>query len=99
MIRKGSPEDGTTTPMRPLPGGARMYPETDIPPLAISTDHWNNVLNNLPMTQAERLERLSNFEISDDQVKQLLSRELDDDFRITFRWTSAKSMGYNVTRK
>jgi len=57
-----------------------MYPETDIPPLAISTDHWNNVLNNLPMTQAERLERLSNFEISDDQVKQLLSRELDDDF-------------------
>ena len=80
VIRKGSPEDGTTTPMRPLPGGARMYPETDIPPLAISTDHWNNVLNNLPMTQAERLERLSNFEISDDQVKQLLSRELDDDF-------------------
>lgn len=80
VIRKGSPEDGTTTPMRPLPGGARMYPETDIPPLAISADHWNNVLNNLPMTQAERLERLSNFEISDDQVKQLLSRELDDDF-------------------
>ena len=80
VIRKGSPEDGTTTPMRPLPGGARMYPETDIPPLAISSDHWNNVLNNLPMTQAERLERLSNFEISDDQVKQLLSRELDDDF-------------------
>ena len=80
VIRKGSPEDGTTTPMRPLPGGARMYPETDIPPLAISADHWNNILNNLPMTQAERLERLSNFEISDDQVKQLLSRELDDDF-------------------
>ena len=80
VIRKGSPEDGTTTPMRPLPGGARMYPETDIPPLAISADHWNNVLNNLPMTQAERLERLNRFEISDDQVKQLLSRELDDDF-------------------
>jgi len=80
VIRKGSPEDGTTTPMRPLPGGARMYPETDIPPLAISADHWNNVLNNLPMTQAERLERLNSFEISDDQVKQLLSRELDDDF-------------------
>mgnify|MGYP001565022120 FL=1 len=32
VIKKGSPEDGTTTPMRPLPGGARMYPETDIPP-------------------------------------------------------------------
>ena len=30
VIRKGAPEDGTTTAMRPLPGGARMYPETDI---------------------------------------------------------------------
>ncbi|MEL0212955.1 MAG: Glu-tRNA(Gln) amidotransferase GatDE subunit E, partial [Euryarchaeota archaeon] len=26
VIRKGAPEDGTTTAMRPLPGGARMYP-------------------------------------------------------------------------
>ena len=80
VIRKGSPEDGTTTPMRPLPGGARMYPETDIPPLTISADIWSNVMDNLPMTQTERLERLNNFEISDDQIKQLLSRELDDDF-------------------
>ena len=80
VIRKGSPEDGTTTPMRPLPGGARMYPETDIPPLTISADIWSNVMDNLPMTQTERLERLNNFEISDDQIKQLLSRELDDHF-------------------
>ena len=80
VIRKGSPEDGTTTPMRPLPGGARMYPETDIPPLSISSERWKNVLNNLPMTQAERRERLENFDISADQSKQLLSRELDDHF-------------------
>ena len=80
VIRKGSPEDGTTTPMRPLPGGARMYPETDIPPLSISSERWKNVLNNLPMTQAERRERLGNFDISADQSNQLLSRELDDHF-------------------
>ena len=80
VIRKGSPEDGTTTPMRPLPGGARMYPETDIPPLSISSERWKNVLNNLPMTQAERRERLEHFDISADQSKQLLSRELDDHF-------------------
>ena len=80
VIRKGSPEDGTTTPMRPLPGGARMYPETDIPPLKITTEHWNNIIENLPMTQDERLERLRGFDISEDQAKQLLSRELDDYF-------------------
>ena len=80
VIRKGSPEDGTTTPMRPLPGGARMYPETDIPPISISHDMWKQVMKNLPMTQDERHSRLEKFDISEDQLKQLLSRELDDHF-------------------
>ena len=80
VIKKGSPEDGTTTPMRPLPGGARMYPETDIPPLAINSNLWNQVLQNLPMTQSERFERLREYNLSDDQVSQLVLRELDDHF-------------------
>ena len=79
-IKKGSPEDGTTTPMRPLPGGARMYPETDIPVIQLSDSRWNEIINNLPMSQEQRFERLSNYEISEDQIKQLISRELDDDF-------------------
>ena len=80
VIKKGSPEDGTTTPMRPLPGGARMYPETDIPPLKISQEKWADILENLPMTQEERHDRLSKYDISQDQIKQLISRELDDHF-------------------
>jgi len=31
-VRRANP-DGTTTYMRPMPGAARMYPETDIPPI------------------------------------------------------------------
>ena len=31
-VRRANP-DGTTTFMRPMPGAARMYPETDIPPI------------------------------------------------------------------
>ena len=80
VIKKGSPEDGTTTPMRPLPGGARMYPETDIPPLKLSQEKWADILENLPMTQEERHDRLSKYDISQDQIKQLISRELDDHF-------------------
>ena len=80
VIKKGAPEDGTTTPMRPLPGGARMYPETDIPPLTLTNERWEMILDNLPMTQEERLHRLESYNISDDQVKQLVSRELDDHF-------------------
>ena len=80
VVKKGSPEDGTTTPMRPLPGGARMYPETDIPPRVINAAHWNNIVSNLPMSRAQRSERLSKYEISDDQANQLLAREFDDHF-------------------
>ena len=80
VVKKGSPEDGTTSPMRPLPGGARMYPETDIPPLVITSEHWSKIIENLPMTQEERAQRLESFSISNDQANQLLSRELDDHF-------------------
>ncbi|PSP27106.1 Glu-tRNA(Gln) amidotransferase GatDE subunit E [Halobacteriales archaeon QH_2_65_14] len=31
---RGANEDGTTRYLRPLPGAARMYPETDVPPVA-----------------------------------------------------------------
>lgn len=35
--RRGLP-DGTSEYMRPLPGSARMYPETDVPPVVITDD-------------------------------------------------------------
>lgn len=80
VVKKGAPDDGTTTPMRPLPGGSRMYPETDIPPQAVSNADWDGILSHLPMSDEERRIRLSNTEISADQAQQLLSRELDDVF-------------------
>ena len=80
VVKKGAPDDGTTTAMRPLPGGARMYPETDVPTIPIRDDHWQNIVENLPMRQEERMERLAQTELSEDQCKQLLSRELDDVF-------------------
>ena len=80
VVKKGAPDDGTTTPMRPLPGGARMYPETDVPTIPIRNDYWQGIMANLPMRQEERMERLAQTELSEDQCKQLLSRELDDAF-------------------
>ena len=80
VVRKGAPEDGTTTAMRPLPGGARMYPETDIPTTPIDPAHWNSIRSNLPPTRGERLARLSSTELSENQVNALVSGELDDHF-------------------
>ena len=80
VIKKGAPDDGTTAPMRPLPGGARMYPETDIPSQKISSEKWQSILENLPMTDSQRMARMDEYDVSSDQKEQILARELDDTF-------------------
>ena len=55
---RAATSDGKTVFLRPKPGGARMYPETDIPPIAISDSvlasiadkvprHWDEIVNSL----------------------------------------------------
>lgn len=78
VIRKGAPEDGTTTAMRPLPGGARMYPETDIPVVPLDEDRWSSISDELPLNRIQRIERLSSYDISDNQIEALIGAELDD---------------------
>ena len=78
VIRKGAPEDGTTTAMRPLPGGARMYPETDIPVVPLDEQRWSSISDDLPLNRTQRTERLSAYDISSNQVEALLGAELDD---------------------
>ena len=80
VIKKGAPDDGTTAPMRPLPGGARMYPETDIPAQTIDSQKWQSIIDNLPMTDSQRQTRMNRFDVSADQKDQILARELDDVF-------------------
>ncbi len=50
-------ENGNTSYLRPLPGSARMYPETDIPPIRINSEQMEDVKNNLPEMPEEKLER------------------------------------------
>ena len=41
-VRKAN-QDGTTTFLRPMPGSARMYPETDIKPIKITKDMLDSI--------------------------------------------------------
>ena len=51
-------EDGSTAYMRPLPGAARMYPETDVFPITISDDWYGRLpLPELLSAKAERFSR------------------------------------------
>jgi len=78
VIRKGQPEDGTTTAMRPLPGGARMYPETDVPVLEILPKKWDEICESLPLSSLQRAERIDSYDISQNQKESILNNELDD---------------------
>ncbi len=65
-VRKANP-DGTTSFLRPLPGAARMYPETDLPLLKISKKMIDKIKKTLPRLK---------HEIRDELVKEGLSQEL-----------------------
>jgi glutamyl-tRNA(Gln) amidotransferase subunit E len=50
--------DGTSRYMRPRPGAARMYPETDIPPVQVSEELIARICSCLPESSEKKLERL-----------------------------------------
>ncbi len=51
-------EDGTTSYLRPLPGAARMYPETDVPPVVITEEMLKVEIPELIEERAKRYEKL-----------------------------------------
>src|SRR4030042_5071945 len=51
-------DDGTSRYMRPRPGAARMYPETDIPPQPITAEIVQEVKAHLPEPAEKKLQRL-----------------------------------------
>ncbi|MEM1851990.1 MAG: Glu-tRNA(Gln) amidotransferase subunit GatE, partial [Acidilobaceae archaeon] len=52
-------EDGTTRYMRPRPGAARMYPETDIPPIFITQELLEEAEKLKPEPLKSKLEKLT----------------------------------------
>ena len=48
--------DATTSFLRPLPGPARMYPETDIPPIRVTEVLLRELSEKVPLTPEEKLE-------------------------------------------
>jgi len=85
---KGVPEetrapnpDGTTRYMRPRPGAARMYPETDIPPTQITQDFIERVKSLLPELPEQKLERLKkDYGLNQKLAKQILDSEYSELF-------------------
>lgn len=70
-------ENGDTYFLRPLPGAARLYPETDIPPIKISDRMLRDIRKNLPelIEEKERKEKREirkKAKISDEIIEQIV---------------------------
>lgn len=66
--------DATTEFLRPMPGSARMYPETDLPLLHISRDFVNSIKRNLPKLKKEIEADLQKRGLSEEMIKILFKR-------------------------
>jgi glutamyl-tRNA(Gln) amidotransferase subunit E len=71
---RSAEQDFTTSYSRPLPGAARMYPETDIPPIQVSDERIEKIDQNLPDTLEEREEKYSE-EIGEELASQIVHSE------------------------
>jgi Glu-tRNA(Gln) amidotransferase subunit E-like FAD-binding protein len=73
--------DGTTRFIRPLPGGARMYVETDILPILIETKTIQGIKKSLPEPWTKKLVRFKErLRLSDELSKQILGSDYLDLF-------------------
>jgi glutamyl-tRNA(Gln) amidotransferase subunit E len=80
--------DGSTRYMRPRPGAARMYPETDVPPTPVTEEYIARLKANLPETPELTVKRLEErFSINEKLAKQLL----DSDYLKLFEQVAASS--------
>ncbi|MBS3100494.1 Glu-tRNA(Gln) amidotransferase subunit GatE [Candidatus Pacearchaeota archaeon] len=79
-VRKAEP-DGTTTFMRPMPGSARMYPETDLPLLHISRGRINNLKANLPKLRKDIKEELKQRGLNDEMIHLIVSENKVEEFK------------------
>jgi glutamyl-tRNA(Gln) amidotransferase subunit E len=75
--------DGSSRYMRPRPGAARMYPETDIPPTRLTEDYLETLASDLPELPERKLERLmKEHKLNHKLAEQLLNSEYGELFEI-----------------
>jgi glutamyl-tRNA(Gln) amidotransferase subunit E len=78
--------EGITRYMRPRPGAARMYPETDIPPTPIAEERLKEIGSRLPELPERRLERvMREFGLNEKLARQVLDSDYGKVFETVVR--------------
>lgn len=82
-------DDGTTKYMRPRPGAARMYPETDIPPVTVKSNWIEEVKSKLPPMPDVLTKRLMDeYKVNKKLADQLVNSDYLETFRTIMKNTA-----------
>ena len=73
--------DASSKFMRPLPGSARMYPETDLPILKIHRDLINEAKRELPKLKKDVEKDLDKLGLNKDMIKLLFKQNKFEEFK------------------
>ena len=74
--------DGSTRYMRPRPGAARMYPETDVHPILITKSMLENLESHLPEWPEEKMQRFTrDYRLNEKLAKQVLDSKFNPFFQ------------------
>jgi glutamyl-tRNA(Gln) amidotransferase subunit E len=91
--------DGTSSYSRPLAGGARMYPETDVPPIRLTVEKMSQIQASLPELPEQRENRfIESMGLNPQQARQLLTTENDVLFEELLERQESKKM-HNLIAK
>lgn len=99
--------DGKSEYMRPLPGAARMYPETDVPPIRIEREMYESIVVPDFISIKKKLRTLLNEELADKMLRseklqlfeELVAKGVDPVLIATTFENTMKNLkreGYNV---
>lgn len=78
-VRQPNP-DGSTSFLRPMPGSARMYPETDLPLLKISREIINEAKETIPKLRSDVREEFRGKGLSEEMIKLLSHGDKIEEF-------------------
>jgi len=80
-VRNALP-NGKTEFLRPMPGAARMYPETDVPLLKISRELIEEAKKELPKLTSEHKSYLDEYGLNPELIKLILKQNKVEEFKI-----------------
>jgi len=84
--------DGTTRYMRPRPGAARMYPETDVPPIRLTENYLEQLRVRLPELPEQKIGRLMRqYGLNMKLARQVLDSDYADLFEVIAQETKVSA--------